>query len=477
MDPDHDPRGQPRLGRVGHGGLHRVRHRVHPGRRGDPAAHLRLRRTDARRAGAGPGRDRAPHRARRDDQGLHAPQGRDPGLLEREDGHAGRQAHAVPVAVPVRPAERRPGRLGGPGRRRRHVRHRRRAGRGLLAELVGRAAELPARDDPGERARRTGRGPGQPPAERLVDQLRRVRLQRHQPQRRQGPGRAGGAQLHPDDAPPGELPHGPRPDQRHHRRHRPLLLRRCLPPGRVDGDGGVQRLVLHHRHHLPGGQPAAADDGQGRRRRRQHPQHHRVVRTHGLGCARVRPDRQDRRAGPAQRRHRRHRQLRHDAQRAGPPVRGRRGLAAGCVRPARGALRPRELRHHGRTVRRQRAVRAGSRRLLCPGQAAEHVRHGELEPADGLHRPGRRRQPPGARGGRERARADPVHRRRLPVRSPAVGAVRPVPHRPGDVRCELRRGGGRQLRLRRRLRGRDAGRHGPQRARVRRRGLRPADRR
>ena len=43
LDPDHDPRGQPRLGRLGDGGGHRLRHRVRGRWRAVPGHHLRLR--------------------------------------------------------------------------------------------------------------------------------------------------------------------------------------------------------------------------------------------------------------------------------------------------------------------------------------------------------------------------------------------------------------------------------------------------
>ena len=70
---------------------------------------------------------------------------------------------------------------------------------------------------------------GQPAAERLVDRVRGLRLQRHQPQRRQGPRREGRPQLHPHPAPAGQLADGPRPDHRDDRHQRPLLLRERLP--------------------------------------------------------------------------------------------------------------------------------------------------------------------------------------------------------------------------------------------------------
>ena len=64
----------------------------------------------------------------------------------------------------------------------------RRPGRQLHAELVGRAAGLqPQHDQRDHQQRRDGRD-GAAAAQRLVDRVRRLRLQRHQPQRRQGPG-------------------------------------------------------------------------------------------------------------------------------------------------------------------------------------------------------------------------------------------------------------------------------------------------
>ena len=76
--------------------------------------------------------------------------------------------------------------------------------------------------------RRDGRA-GAAAAERLVDRVRRLRLQRHEPQRRQGPGRARRPQLHAHPAPARELADRPRPEHRHHRRQRLLLLRERLP--------------------------------------------------------------------------------------------------------------------------------------------------------------------------------------------------------------------------------------------------------
>ena len=164
----------------------------------------------------------------------------------------------------------------------------------------------------------------------------RLRLQRHEPQRQAGRRRARHPQLHAHPAQAGQLADGPRPDHRDHRRQRLLHLRGRLPARRVrlDRDGGLQRLLLHDRRHLPGRQPADPDHGQGRRRRRQHAQHHRPRRHHGLGRARLRPDRRQRRR-PAQRRHRRLGQLRHHPQRARPAVRRRRGLAARRARTSR----------------------------------------------------------------------------------------------------------------------------------------------
>ena len=68
-------------------------------------------------------------------------------------------------------------------RRRRQLHDHRRARRHLHADLLGRGAEPHPRPRPGRRRRGRDRGPGHPPAHRLVHEDRRLRLQRHQPQR------------------------------------------------------------------------------------------------------------------------------------------------------------------------------------------------------------------------------------------------------------------------------------------------------
>ena len=204
-------------------------------------------------------------------------QGRDLRPLQRVHRLQDPPADQRRLALARRPAERRPGRVGRAGRHRRPLRHRRGARRRLPADLVGRGAEQPARAPERHRPwRRDGR-PRCAADVGLVDGVLRLRLQRQEPQRRQGRRRERHLELHPDPAQARQLADGPRPEHCHDRCQRLLQLRGCVPAGRVrlDGDGGVQRLVLHDRHHLPGRQPADPDDPQGRRCRREHAEHHR----------------------------------------------------------------------------------------------------------------------------------------------------------------------------------------------------------
>ena len=172
----------------------------------------------------------------------------------------------------------------------------------------------------------------------------------------QGRRRAGHPQHHAHHAQAGELAHGPRRHPGHHRRHRPLLHGERLPHDPVAGHGGLRRPLVHHRRHLPGRQPAGPDHHPRRRRRRQRAPGHRPGRPPRLGRARLRRRRRHLQPGwpgqlhqlprPAQRRHRRHGQLRHHPQRAQRAVRGGGGLAAGHLRPHREPLRAGGLRHH-----------------------------------------------------------------------------------------------------------------------------------
>ena len=237
-----------------------------------------------------------------------------------------------------------------------------------------------------------------------------------------------------------------------HRQHRPLLLRDGLPARRSGlvmeayNDSFYTTGVTYQADNQPtpttvkgaGVDVSVLPD-------------HRSRRPARLGRARLRPDRRQR-GRPAQRRHRRLDQLRHDPQRARPAVRRGRGLAAGCLRCPGRAVRARRLRaRRRRPVRRERRLRARPGRLLRHGQAAQHLRLRALEPADRLRRPRRRRQPAGPRRRRERAGAQPGHGRRVHLELPAERAVRPLRDRPGHPRRQLRRCRGRQLRLRRRL--------------------------
>ena len=156
---------------------------------------------------------------------------------------------------------------------------------------------------------------------------------------------------------------------------------------------------------------------------------------------------------PAQRRHRRHRQLRHHPQRARPAVRRDRGLAAGHLRRPGRAVRAGRLRHRrGRALRRRRAVRARRRRLLRPGQPAEHLRHRVLGAADRLHRPRRGRPPAGPRRW-TRTCWSPTRRPTGECISSFMQEIQFAPYadRPGHAGRQFRRGGQRQLRLRRRV--------------------------
>ncbi len=110
LDPDHHAGRQPRLGRLGHGGRHRPRHRVRRRRRALPRGHLRLRPgplAEQRSRRAGPGSIKGVVDGR---QGLRAHQ-RAAGRPARHDlGRAGgrqdRQAHPEPLGHPDRPHQR-----------------------------------------------------------------------------------------------------------------------------------------------------------------------------------------------------------------------------------------------------------------------------------------------------------------------------------------------------------------------------------
>ena len=211
------------------------------------------------------------------------------------------------------------------------------------------------------------------------------------------PGEPGDPELHADHAQARQLADGPRPDHGDHRRERLLQLRGRLPARRVrlDRDGGLQRLVLHDRRHLPGRQPDDPDHGQGRRRRRQHAEHHRPGRHHGLGRARLRPDRQptaSTRATAASSARSATTPPATSSTRGTPPRR----TGSPASPTSRSSSTPRSTAAPTPARRATpTALRARRRRLLREGQAAQHLRLRELGAADRLHRARRRRQAAG----------------------------------------------------------------------------------
>ena len=156
---------------------------------------------------------------------------------------------------------------------------------------------------------------------------------------------------------------------------RPLLLRGRLPAGAMDRDGGVQRPLLHDRCHLPGRQPARADHGQGRRRRRQRAQRSSASAGRIDWGVHAYDPTGDERRRPPQRRHRRHGQLRHDPQRARPAFAAVEDWQPGVSDLPVDLYAPVDCRHRRRcaAVRRRRALRAGPRRFLRAGRAAQHA--------------------------------------------------------------------------------------------------------
>ena len=123
-----------------------LRHRVHARRRAGPDPAVRLRPAHQERSAAGRHR-RRPHHRTRDADACTTCRPRAASSTSTTASPAPRSTAPDPgrLALARRPPERRPGRVGRPGRRRRPLRHHRRAGRRLPADLVGRGAEQPAR--------------------------------------------------------------------------------------------------------------------------------------------------------------------------------------------------------------------------------------------------------------------------------------------------------------------------------------------
>ena len=399
MDPDDDPRGQPRLGRLGDGGLHRVRHRVQPRRRGRPTPLFGFAKpTTNGQPLDGTGR-RAHQRARGADVKHYTPP--KGGIFDLWGGNTGtkvQRADRRTLAVAHRPRERRPGRVGGPGQRQDGtLRHHRRAGRQLHADAGGTSRRTTTSTLINVTVERGERPWTWAPCPLngwwtefdgyVFDDTNRNGVQ--------GPGREGRPQLHPHPAQARELADGPRPDHRHDRRQRALLLRGGYP--RVSGWSVME----------------AYNDATTRPESPTRPT-----------TRRSRPRSRARGVDVSMLPH--HRPRRHAWTGASTPT----------TRPARNGVDPRNGGIVGtvsydmtrneldpqyaasedwqpgisgvpvklyatvdcgtdgrRTVRPQRPLRARPRRLLRQGQAAQHLRHRVLGAADRLHRPRRRRQP------------------------------------------------------------------------------------
>ena len=186
---------------------------------------------------------------------------------------------------------------------------------------------------------------------RLVHPHPRPRLRRLQRERQARPGRAGRAAVPADHPRARQLADGPGHEHLDHRRHRRLRHPGDLPAGKWLVLEAFDTRYQHHRHHLPGRE----------RERRRRPGsaawstwtscRHRARRRGRLGRAALRPGHQ--------RRDRRHRQLRHDPQRARPGGRGVRGLPARHPGRAGAPLRLDALhRDHGRGQAEHSAGRA-----------------------------------------------------------------------------------------------------------------------
>ena len=457
LDPDDDPRGQPRLGRLGDGGLDRLRHRVRRRPASRSRAHLRLRPADdslerpaTRSRPAARARSRASSTAI---NVLHPAEGRLVRLLGRHHRHQGRP--------PDRPAV---------------ARRCPTSGRGDTAVWVGRGDADGSVRHPGVPDGNYTLSWWDEPQDYILKMINvtvsdgetvdmgnlplagwwtkydGLRLQRHQPQRRQGSRRAGRPELHADAAQARELADGPRHDRGHHRPVRPLLLRERLPARRVARSWRPTTTATTRP-----ASPTRPTTSRPRRRSRARASTSASCRS-SASAARIDwgvhaydpTGRQRRRS--AERRHRRHGQLRHDPQRARPAVRRGRGLAARRLRRAGRALRAGRLRHDagapcdadGRYELDADGSYAQGKLLNTyvtetwerpTGCAARDVDGNPLVPGVDA----------------ARARPRPGHGRRVPLEAPAGRPVRPLPDRPGHARRQLRRGGRRQLRLRRRL--------------------------
>ena len=293
---------------------------------------------------------------------------------------------------------------------------------------------------------------GVTPVDRLVDRVRGLRVQRHEPQRRAGSRRGRRAQLRPDLASSRQLPHGPRDDRRRPRtspattgssRAYPLTQWIVLEAyNDIWYTTGVT-FQADNQHQPTTVQGAGVDVS--------------VLPIIGLGgridwgVHAYDANGTTNGARPPERRDRGHGQLRHDPQRTRPCIRGRRGLAARRARPDGEPLPAGGLRHQRRTLRATptATTRSTTDGSFKHGHAAEHLHHRDLGAPDGLRRAGRERRPAQVPG----QPAGPA----LRPGSPATGFQNQDArcHR-GPARCGVQfqpasACGRRQLRLRRRL--------------------------
>ena len=244
-------------------------------------------------------------------------------------------------------------------------------------------------------AERRDRRHGRPAAGRLVHQVRRLRLQRPQPQRQARRRRARRPELRPDPARAREHADGPRLDGGHHRPVRPLRDGAGLSADRVARPRGLRRPLLHDRRHLPGRQPA-------RRRPRSSARASTSAccrssacpaRSTGASTPTTRPARtaSTRRTAASSARSATTPPATSSTRSTRPPRTGSRaspGITVELYAPVACGT------NAGTAVRRARRLRARPRRLLCPrDKLAQHLRLRDLGAADRLRRPRRRRQP------------------------------------------------------------------------------------
>ena len=275
LDPDHHPRGQPRLGLVGHGRRDRPRHRVRRRRRAVPGDHLRLRASPPDTLSAGPAGHDQRRRRRVSRSTCPATAGCFGGRLAASPAPRSTSRSTNPW-VALSDLEQR--RHRGVDRSRR--RQRRTSTSPTCPTATTRSRGGTSRRTTSSQVQNVTVTNGEVVDVGLLpltgwwtqysgyvfnDTNRNGMMDwtdtNHDGCPQAGEGETRRPQLRAHHAPAGELADGPRHHRRQHRRLRPLLHGERLPDDAVVGDGGVQRPLLHDRRHLSGRQPA-------RRRRR-----------------------------------------------------------------------------------------------------------------------------------------------------------------------------------------------------------------